>query len=82
MTPTSNRRPTERECIEAAGAVLAASDEAIEQMTPREQAEAAWTPTCRRSVNDLEDLIRVQRGLAPIHEGGGAGEDRRDDGTT
>ncbi|MBM7508716.1 hypothetical protein JOE61_002530 [Nocardioides salarius] len=65
MTDPSNRRPTERECIEAAGAVLAASDEAIEQMTPREQAEAAWTPTCRRSVDELEDLIRVQRGLAP-----------------
>ncbi|MDO3397016.1 hypothetical protein QWJ41_14915 [Nocardioides sp. SOB44] len=54
----------EQECIEAAADVLVASDEAIEQMTPREQAEAAWTPTCRRSVDELEDLIRGQRGLA------------------
>ncbi|MCM0618783.1 hypothetical protein [Nocardioides bruguierae] len=59
--------PTEQECIDAAGAVLATSDQAIAQMTPREQAEAAWTPTVRLSVDELEDLIRHGRGLAPVH---------------
>lgn len=59
--------PTEQECIDAAGAVLAASDLAIAQMTPREQAEAAWTPTSKDSVEQIEDRIRVRRGLTPIH---------------
>jgi hypothetical protein len=35
-------------------------------MTPREQAEAAYTPT-GPSVEELEDRIRSSRGLAPIH---------------
>lgn len=37
-----------------------------QQMTPREQAEAAWTPTSRYTVDELEDLIRDQRGLTPL----------------
>lgn len=37
------------------------------QMTPREQAEAAWSPTSRFTVDELEDLIRSDRGLAPVH---------------
>lgn len=69
MTP----RPTEAECIRRAGAVLAASDLAIAQMTPREQAEAAWTPTSRLTVDELEDRIRVHRGLDPIHRQGSEG---------
>ncbi|MGB0190812.1 MAG: hypothetical protein ACPF9W_07585 [Nocardioides sp.] len=63
MTP----RSTEAEAIAAAGAVLAASDLAIAQMTPREQAEAAWTPTEPFSIEEKEDLIRERRGLAPVH---------------
>ena len=59
--------PTEEECIRAAGGVLAASDAACAQMTPREQAEAAWTPTSPYSVDELEDRIRGRRGLAPVH---------------
>lgn len=57
------RRPTEQECIDAAGAVLAASDAAIARMTPREQAEAAHTPG-GPSVEDLEGRILKRRGLA------------------
>lgn len=60
-------RPTQGECIRRAGAVLAASDLAIAQMTPREQAEAAWTPTEPFSIEEKEDLIRERRGLAPVH---------------
>lgn len=63
MTPP----PTEEECIRAAGAVLAAGDLAMAQMTPREQAEAAWTPSEPFSVEEKEDCIRVARGLDPIH---------------
>lgn len=58
---------TEQECIDAAGAVLAASDAACAQMTPREQAEAAWTPTSPHSVDELEDQIRADRGLPAVH---------------
>lgn len=39
----------------------------VAQMTPREQAEAAWSPTSRHSVDELEDLIRADRGLPPVH---------------
>lgn len=59
---------TQDECIRRAGAVLAASDAAIAQMTPREQAEAAWTPTSKHTVDEIEDRIRVRRGLDPIHQ--------------
>ena len=52
------------EAIEAAGAALAASERACAQMTPREQAEAAYTPT-GPPVDELEDLIRADRGLEP-----------------
>ena len=37
------------------------------QMTPREQAEAAWTPTSPYSVDELEDRIRRKRGMEPLH---------------
>ena len=56
---------TERECIEAAGRVLAEGRRTQAQMTPREQAEAAWTPTSPYSVDELEDRIRARRGMAP-----------------
>lgn len=60
--------PSREEAIASAGAKLAASDIACAQMTPREQAEAAWTPTSPYSVDELEDRIRVRRGMAPIHD--------------
>lgn len=56
---------TRDEQIAKAGAKLAASDLAQAQMTPREQAEAAWTPTSRYSVDELEELIRAERGMGP-----------------
>lgn len=37
------------------------------QMTPREQAEAAWTPTSPYSIDELEDRIRTRRGMDPKH---------------
>ena len=56
---------TRREAVKAAGEVLAASRAACAQMTPREQAEAAWTPTSPYSVDELEEQIRAQRGIEP-----------------
>lgn len=56
------------EAIAAAGRDLAASDLAQAKMTPREQAEAAWTPTSPYTVDELEDRIRVRRGMPPIHD--------------
>lgn len=58
--------PTRDECLDGAADVLVTSNAAIAQMTPREQAEAAWSPTERTSVDELEDLIREQRGMAPL----------------
>ena len=52
---------TRQQAIQRAGEVLA--DEAIAclQKTPREQAEAAWTPTSPYSVDELEELVRNER---------------------
>lgn len=52
------------ERIAEAGEVLAVGRVAAAQMTPRELAEAAWTPT-GPSVEELEDQIRRERGLPP-----------------
>lgn len=41
----------------------------VATMTPREQAEAAWTPTCGVTVDELEDEIRAARGLDPLKRG-------------
>lgn len=54
---------TEEECIDGAGRVLAWSDAAMAEMTPREQAEAAWTPGCGLTVEELEAQIRAERGI-------------------
>ena len=62
--------PTRKEAIEAAGAIIAAGDLAMESMTPREQAEAAWTPTSRFTFEQLEDRIRARRGLPALDRGG------------
>lgn len=58
--------PTRDEALDAAADVLVASNAAIAQMTPREQAEAAWTPTSTSSVDEIEDRIRAKRGMAPL----------------
>ena len=60
--------PTEEECIQAAGEVLANGWLAQAQMTAREQAEGAWHPGSRFTVDELEDRIRRKRGLPPIHD--------------
>jgi hypothetical protein len=62
---TQPRKPTRAEAVASAGRKLAASDLACAQMTPREQAEAAWTPTSTSTVDELEDRIRVRRGMQP-----------------
>lgn len=59
-----SRRPS-AQAIREAGEVLAMADIAAEQMTPRELAEACYTPT-GPPVEDLEDRIRHERGLPPI----------------
>jgi hypothetical protein len=59
--------PTQDEVLAKASRTYAAGLIAQEQMTPREQAEAAHTPTSRFTVDELEDQIRADRGLDPIH---------------
>ena len=59
-----NGRPSP-EAIRQAGEVLAMAEIAAAQMTPRELAEACYTPT-GPSVDDLEDRIRAERGLPLI----------------
>lgn len=56
---------TRQECIDEAGYALAMSNHLCAGMTPREQAEAAWTPT-GPPVDELEARIREQRGLPPL----------------
>lgn len=56
------------QAIASAGAKLAASDLAMSQMTPREQAESAWTPTSHYSIDELEQQIRLDRGLPANHD--------------
>jgi hypothetical protein len=58
---------TRTEAVHAAGDLLADQDVALQSMTPREQADAAWTPTSPYSVDELEDRIRARRGLTPAH---------------
>lgn len=56
-------RPTREEAIAKAGQTVARMIATVAQMTPRQQAEAAWTPTCGVTVDELEQEIRVKRGL-------------------
>lgn len=60
-------RRTREQAIERAASAFADLVVTCEQMTPREQAEAAWTPTSPYSVDELEDRIRTKRGLPPLH---------------
>lgn len=75
-------RPTRADAIAAYGEQAAMNEIARQSMSPREQAEAAaWSPTSRHAVDELEDLIREERGLPAKQRGGGPGEARRIDGT-
>jgi hypothetical protein len=56
---------TRDQAIETAGRDFATLLRTRASMTPRELAEASWTPTSPRTVDELEDLIRVERGLEP-----------------
>lgn len=58
---------TERECLEDAAHFLAESRAICAGMSPREQAEAAYQPG-GPSVDEIEDRIRIKRGLAPLHQ--------------
>lgn len=58
--------PTRRDCIQTAGALLAEQDAINAARTPRELAEAAWTPSSPLSVDEIEDAIRADRGLPPL----------------
>lgn len=82
---TQDIRPriTRAEAIQAAGELAAEQYLARLSMTPREQAEAAWSPTSPYSVDELEDLIREDRDLPPLVRdpsraiGGARRQDRR-----
>lgn len=52
---------TRAEAIAAAGEVLAYGEAAAAQMTPREQAEAAWESDDIATVEQLEERVRVLR---------------------
>lgn len=65
MTSTAPR--TREQAIERAAEAFANGLVTCTRMTPREQAEAAWTPTSPYSVDELEDLIRADRGMEPVH---------------
>lgn len=67
---------TQEQAIARAGAALARWRHTISQMTPREQAEAAWSRTSKYTVDELEDLIRIERGLDPIRTETTSKEDR------
>lgn len=54
------------EAIARAARTYANGLRAMANMTPREQAEAAWTPT-GPPVDELEDRIRAERGLPPLN---------------
>lgn len=58
---------TRQECIAQAGRVLAQARADLAVLSPREQAEAAYTPS-GPSVDEIEDRIRVRRGMTPIHD--------------
>lgn len=59
--------PSRQQCVDQAGRVLAQARVDLAVLSPREQAEAAYTPS-GPSVDEIEDRIRVRRGMAPIHD--------------
>jgi hypothetical protein len=56
-------KPTRELAIAKAGQVVAQMEATAAQMTPRQLAEASWTPTSPYSVDELEQEIRADRGL-------------------
>lgn len=56
-----------QDAARAAGETLAEHLIAMESMTPREAAEAIWSPTSSRTVEEIEDRVRADRGLPPKH---------------
>jgi hypothetical protein len=54
---------TREQAIAQAGQVVAQMEATAAQMTPRQLAEASWTPTSPYSVDELEQEIRADRGL-------------------
>lgn len=54
------------DAIERAGRLIAAGRAEQAQRTPREAAEAAYQPG-GKSIDELEDIIRTQRGLPAKH---------------
>ncbi|HEY0889914.1 MAG TPA: hypothetical protein VGE38_09915 [Nocardioides sp.] len=56
-----------KKAIERAAQAFADGLLTAELMTPREQAEAAWSRTSPYTVDELEDRIRIERGMTPIH---------------
>lgn len=65
---TGQRTPEQG--IDRAARVLVNARLTNAQLTPREQAEAAWSPTSRLTVDELEDRIRARRGLPPLNRQG------------
>jgi hypothetical protein len=59
-----DRTPTRDEAIAKAGQIVAQMEAVAAQMTPRQLAEASWTPTSPYTVDELEDEIRADRGLS------------------
>lgn len=59
---------TRAQVVAAAGDLAAEQHLARLAMTPREQAEAAWTPGCGHTVDQLEAEIREERGLPALHQ--------------
>lgn len=60
-------QPSREAAVDAAGRVVANMRATVATMTPREQAIAAWEPTCGVTVDDLENEIRAHRGLPLAH---------------
>lgn len=58
--------PTRDECLTGFAAAMDVSDAACAQMTPAEQARAAWHPGSAKTVEELEAAIRADRGLPPV----------------
>lgn len=58
---------TAEQAIDNAARDLAHARLTNAQLTPREQAVAAWHKTSPYSVDELEDRIRARRGMPPIN---------------
>jgi Ser/Thr protein kinase RdoA (MazF antagonist) len=56
-------KPTREEAVATAGRVAAQMEAVAAQMTPRQLAEASWSPTSRYTVDELEAEIRADRGF-------------------